>query len=65
MSKPDPEKSVNHEEEFLVEWSKDDPSNPRNLSPARRWLIVLIVSMGSLCVYVLDRCSLRETLVLT
>ncbi|KAE8387839.1 major facilitator superfamily domain-containing protein [Aspergillus alliaceus] len=55
MGKEGPEKSINLEDNFLVEWSEDDPSNPRNLSLARRWLIVLIVSTGSLCVQLYGR----------
>jgi hypothetical protein len=38
------------EREYLVEWDDDDPLNPRNLPTARKWLIVLIVSIGSLLV---------------
>jgi hypothetical protein len=36
--------------EFTVGWEENDPQNPRNMSKGRRWLIVIIVSMGSLCV---------------
>ncbi|KAE8154970.1 efflux pump antibiotic resistance protein [Aspergillus avenaceus] len=50
MAKEDIESSSDSEEHFLVEWSDDDPCNPRNMSLVRRWLIVIIVSMGSLCV---------------
>ncbi|KAI9926656.1 hypothetical protein MW887_003749 [Aspergillus wentii] len=35
---------------FTVGWDEDDPMNPRNMSTARRWMIVSIVSLGSLCV---------------
>ncbi|KAJ5368270.1 drug/proton antiporter YHK8, partial [Penicillium cataractarum] len=35
---------------YTVGWDVDDPLNPRNMSKARRWLIVIIVSLGSLCV---------------
>lgn len=35
---------------YTVGWDVDDPMNPRNMSKARRWLIVIIVSLGSLCV---------------
>jgi hypothetical protein len=35
---------------YIVSWDEKDPMNPRNMSKARRWLIVSIVSMGSLCV---------------
>jgi hypothetical protein len=38
------------ESEILVAWEESDPMNPRNLSLMRRWLIVIIVSMGSICV---------------
>ncbi|KAJ6008012.1 hypothetical protein N7540_011988 [Penicillium herquei] len=38
------------EEGYTVRWDENDPSNPRNMSKARRWMIVIIVSMGSLCV---------------
>lgn len=37
---------------FTVTWEEPDPANPRNLGLARRWLIVILVSTGSLCVYV-------------
>lgn len=39
-----------NEREYLVEWEQDDPLNPRNLPAARKWLIVLMVSVGSLLV---------------
>lgn len=35
---------------FTVRWEENDPMNPRNMSKARRWMIVIIVSTGSLCV---------------
>jgi hypothetical protein len=35
---------------YTVGWDASDPLNPRNMSKARRWLIVVIVSLGSLCV---------------
>lgn len=35
---------------FTVTWDDKDPMNPRNMNKLRRWVIVLIVSMGSLCV---------------
>lgn len=35
---------------FTVRWEENDPLNPRNMSKARRWMIVIIVSTGSLCV---------------
>lgn len=41
---------ANEDEAYTVGWEENDPMNPRNMSKARRWLIVIIVSMGSLCV---------------
>ncbi|KAJ5484966.1 drug/proton antiporter YHK8 [Penicillium diatomitis] len=38
------------DDQYTVEWDTDDPMNPRNLNKARKWVIVVIVSMGSLCV---------------
>ncbi|KAL2002631.1 hypothetical protein VTN02DRAFT_6339 [Thermoascus thermophilus] len=38
------------DDEFTVGWEENDPMNPRNLSTARRWFIVVITSMGSVCV---------------
>ncbi|KAF2091599.1 putative MFS multidrug transporter [Saccharata proteae CBS 121410] len=39
------------EKSFTVTWDgENDPANPRNMSKARRWLIVLIVAASSLCV---------------
>ena len=35
---------------YIVGWDERDPMNPRNMNKARRWLIVIIVSLGSLCV---------------
>lgn len=35
---------------FVVGWEEGDAMNPRNMNKARKWLIVVIVSMGSLCV---------------
>ena len=35
---------------YTVGWDPNDPMNPHNMSKARRWLIVIIVSLGSLCV---------------
>ncbi|KAF7116057.1 hypothetical protein CNMCM5793_003978 [Aspergillus hiratsukae] len=37
-------------DEFVVGWDENDPMNPRNMNTLRRWLIVVIVSSGSLCV---------------
>ena len=37
--------------QFLVEWDDGhDPNNPRSFRPAFKWLIVTIVSVGSLLV---------------
>ncbi|KAL4778981.1 major facilitator superfamily domain-containing protein [Aspergillus varians] len=36
--------------EFVVCWEENDPMNPRNFNTGRRWVIVIICSMGSLCV---------------
>ena len=38
------------ESAFTVTWHENDPMNPRNMSTPRRWLIVIIVSLGSVCV---------------
>jgi hypothetical protein len=39
------------ESEFLVQWDGDnDPLNPRSLPLARKWFIVIVVSLGSLLV---------------
>ncbi|KAL4779961.1 major facilitator superfamily domain-containing protein [Aspergillus varians] len=35
---------------FTMDWENDDPRNPRNLPTWRRWLIVIVMSIGSLCV---------------
>ncbi|KAF7593972.1 hypothetical protein BBP40_010369 [Aspergillus hancockii] len=35
---------------FIVTWDENDPVNPRNFNTLRRWLIVIICSLGSLCV---------------
>lgn len=43
--------------EYTVGWDEDDPENPRNFKTLRRWMIVLICSSGSLCVYVSAFCS--------
>ncbi|KAL8950409.1 MAG: hypothetical protein Q9222_003547 [Ikaeria aurantiellina] len=43
------------EKDFEVQWDGDnDPMNPRSMSKARKWSIVLIVSSSSTCVYVLN-----------
>ncbi|TQB72010.1 hypothetical protein MPDQ_007173 [Monascus purpureus] len=38
------------DESFAVRWEESDAMNPRNLSSFRKWLITVIVSLGSLCV---------------
>ncbi|KAL2817417.1 MFS transporter [Aspergillus granulosus] len=38
--------------EFVVGWENNDPMNPRLFKTARKWLITIILSLGSLCVYV-------------
>lgn len=39
---------------FKVQWDGDnDPMNPRSMGKARKWVIVLVVSTSSLCVYVM------------
>jgi hypothetical protein len=35
---------------YVVGWEENDVMNPRNMNKARKWMIVIIVSMGSLCV---------------
>lgn len=43
------------EKQFEVQWDGgSDPMNPRSMSKPRKWLVVILVSMSSLCVYVLD-----------
>jgi hypothetical protein len=41
---------------YVVGWEEGDAMNPRNFGTPRRWAIVLICSMGSLCVYELSWC---------
>jgi hypothetical protein len=39
------------EAEFLVGWDGDnDPLNPRSLPVARKWVIVIVIALGSLLV---------------
>ncbi|KAL4960962.1 MFS transporter [Aspergillus stella-maris] len=38
------------EDDFTVRWEENDPDNPRNFNTLNRWMIVIICSMGSLCV---------------
>lgn len=43
------------EKRFEVQWDSDtDPMNPRSRSKPQKWLVVILVSMSSLCVYVLN-----------
>ena len=35
---------------FEVGWEEADPMNPKNMTKARKWLVVVIVSLGSTCV---------------
>jgi len=49
----DAEKHDDPDNEFLVSWDGDsDPMNPRSKSKFQKWVIVILVCMGSLCVYV-------------
>ena len=55
LSLPDEEKqelaSLNPDSEYLVKWDRGhDALNPQNFRTAYKWLIVTIVSMGSLLV---------------
>ena len=36
--------------EFEVEFDDNDPMNPRNMSTARKWVVVFTLAFGSLCV---------------
>ncbi|KUL88762.1 hypothetical protein ZTR_03564 [Talaromyces verruculosus] len=36
--------------ELVVKWDENDPENPRNMSYARKWVIALVVCLGSVCV---------------
>ncbi|BFZ64106.1 hypothetical protein YB2330_005245 [Saitoella coloradoensis] len=48
---PENEKKLHVEDDVtLVEFKESDPLNPLNMSPARKWLITIIVSNASLCV---------------
>lgn len=39
------------EKSFEVGWDGiDDPMNPKNLKPSRKWMIVIVLAFGSLCV---------------
>jgi hypothetical protein len=42
-----------NDKEFEVAWDgDDDPMNPRSMPYARKWIIIIILSASSLCVYV-------------
>lgn len=41
------------EDGYTVAWEENDSMNPRNMNKARKWLVVIIVSTGSLCVCVI------------
>ena len=48
---PSPHQDGEQDHLFEVQWNGDhDPMNPRNMSKARKWIIVLVVCMSSLCV---------------
>lgn len=49
---------ANEDGAYTVSWDENDPMNPRNMSKPRRWLVVIIVSLGSLCVSVYSQFSL-------
>ncbi|ETI19259.1 hypothetical protein G647_09091 [Cladophialophora carrionii CBS 160.54] len=39
------------EKDFEVGWDgPDDPMNPKNMTPTRKWLVVVTLAFGSLCV---------------
>ncbi|PGH00823.1 hypothetical protein GX51_05600 [Blastomyces parvus] len=45
------EVSAAPEMEYIVKWDgHDDPGNPRNMSLGRKWVIVLVLAVGSVCV---------------
>ncbi|KAL4874153.1 hypothetical protein BDV12DRAFT_159200 [Aspergillus spectabilis] len=35
---------------FIVDWDENDPMNPRNFDSVRKWIIVIICALGSVCV---------------
>jgi len=42
---------VTSEKAFEVGWDgPDDPMNPKNMNTARKWLVVMTLALGSLCV---------------
>lgn len=51
----EPKSEKDAEKRVMVTWEgDDDPMNPRSMSKARKWLVVIIVSASSLCVSVLS-----------
>lgn len=52
QQQPPLDRAQTHQDEILVTWDENDPMHPFNMSRARRWLITVIVSLGSICVYV-------------
>jgi hypothetical protein len=44
------DEAADQDTEYTVGWDENDPMTPRNMSKGRRWLITIIVSLGSLCV---------------
>lgn len=44
------ETNLDEEKTQEVEWP-DDPNNPKNFVAWRKWVMVLIVSFSSLCMY--------------
>lgn len=54
-SDEEPGESSQDEESHLVHWDGDyDPQNPLNWSPARKWVIIGLISVSSFNVYVFD-----------
>ncbi|KAL2810350.1 efflux pump antibiotic resistance protein [Aspergillus granulosus] len=49
MAKPGNTADLGSEERQVVDWS-NDPSNPKNFAPWRKWTMVFIVSFSSLCI---------------
>ena len=48
---PETQDERNPEKHFEVKWDGgDDPMNPRNMSTARKWVIVFTLAFGSFCV---------------
>lgn len=39
------------EKDFTVTWDgEDDPGNPRSMTKARKWMIVVVIALSSFCV---------------